>query len=106
MELKRENILAMIYYDDFCCCLNQQQCIIRLISAFGDEAPSKTREARSATTVVAEKIDVVRRMVEEGSYVTYDEIQASFHKKTCYSRWVPDNLSTTQKEDLVKSRNF
>lgn len=38
MELTRENVHSIIYYD-FGCGSTQQQCMERLISAFGDEAP-------------------------------------------------------------------
>ena len=40
MELTRENLRAMIFYD-FRFGLNQQEFLDRMITAFGNEAPSK-----------------------------------------------------------------
>lgn len=96
MELSRENFRAMIFYD-FRVGLSQQQCIDRLKTAFGDEAPSKTRvyewykefkhgrsslkdeprEGRPKTAVVPENVDAVRKLIEEDRHVTYREIAAS-----------------------------
>ena len=81
MELSRENLRVMIYYD----CrrgLSRQECIDQLISTFGDVAPF--------------------------DHVTYCEIEATvvisstsiykiFHKylavKKIFSRWIPHNLT-------------
>lgn len=83
---------AIIFYD-FKSGLNQQQCIDRLNSAFGNEAPSKTtvydwfsefnrgrnslsdefRKGRPSTAV-PENIDAVRVMIEEDRHVTYREM--------------------------------
>lgn len=94
MELSRENLRAMIYYD-FKSGLTQKQCGDRMIVAFGDEAPSKTtiyrwysefqrgrvslmddvREGRPKSAVSQENVDVVRQLVKEDRHVTYREIQ-------------------------------
>ncbi|CAK1598303.1 unnamed protein product [Parnassius mnemosyne] len=96
MELTRENSRAMIYYD-FRSGLTQKQCVDRMISAFGDEAPSKTTiyrwfaefqrgrvklsddpcQGRPKTAVTQENVDAVRKLVEEDRHVTYREIQAT-----------------------------
>ncbi|TLO45018.1 transposase [Acinetobacter baumannii] len=96
MELTRENSRAMIYYD-FRSGLTQKQCVDRMISAFGDEAPSKTtiyrwfaefqrgrvklsddpRQGRPKTAVTQENVDAVRKLIEEDRHVTYREIQAT-----------------------------
>ncbi|KAL0870302.1 hypothetical protein ABMA27_005324 [Loxostege sticticalis] len=96
MELTRENSRAMIYYD-FRSGLTQKQCVDRMLSAFGDKAPSKTtiyrwfaefqrgrvklsddpRQGRPKTAVTQENVDVVRKLIEEDRHVTYREIQAT-----------------------------
>ncbi|CAK1604551.1 unnamed protein product [Parnassius mnemosyne] len=97
MELTRENSRAMIYYD-FRSGLTQKQCVDRMISAFGDEAPSKTtiyrwfaefqrvkrvklsddpRQGHPKTVVTQENVDAVRKLIEEDQHVTYREIQAT-----------------------------
>lgn len=96
MELNREHFRAMIFYD-FKSDLTQQQCVDRLISAFGDQAPSKTtiyrwfsefkfgrsslsdefRGGRPSTSVVAKNIDAVRQMIEMDRHVTYREIAST-----------------------------
>jgi len=96
MELTPENYRSMIFYD-FCCELSQQQCIDRLFSAFGDEAPSKTsvyrwfsefqrgRSSLSKTfsggrpksAITPENIDAVQKIIEEDRHATYQEIQSS-----------------------------
>ena len=96
MELTRENSRAMIYYD-FRSGLTQKQCVDRMISAFVDEAPSKTtiyrwfaefqrgrvklsddpRQGRPKTAVTQENVDAVRKLIEEDRHVTYREIQAT-----------------------------
>lgn len=96
MELSREHFRAMIFYD-FRVGLTQQQCIDRLKSAFGDEAPSRSsvfswynefkrgrhslkdepREGRPISAVTPENIDAVRKLIEEDRHVTYQEIQAT-----------------------------
>lgn len=95
MDLSRENFRAMIFYD-FRVGLTQQQCVDRLKSGFGDEAPSKTtvydwfnefkrgrrslkdepREGRPISAVTPENIDAVQKMIEEDRHVTYFEIEA------------------------------
>ena len=82
MELNREHFRAIIFYN-FRCGLTQQQCIDKLDSIFGDEAPSRTsvyrwyrefnraysslqdefREGRLKSVVVPETIDVVRQLI-------------------------------------------
>jgi len=96
MELTPENFRSMIYYD-FRCGLSQQQSIERLVSAFGDEAPSRTtvydwfaefKRGRSSlnksyggghpkTAITQENIDAVQKLIEEDRHVTYDEIRTS-----------------------------
>ncbi|CAK9827565.1 Protein GVQW3 [Anthophora retusa] len=96
MHISREHFRAMIFYD-FKCGLTQQQCIDRLHSAFGDEAPSKTtvynwfaefkrgctslsdefREGRPLTTVVPANINAVRETIEVDRHVTYQQIETS-----------------------------
>lgn len=96
MELTRENFRSMIYYD-FRQKLSQQQCVERMKSTFGKEAPSKTtiyrwfqtfksgrgslsdefREGRPKSVVTPENIDAVREMIEYDRHVTYREIEAS-----------------------------
>ncbi|KAL0829480.1 hypothetical protein ABMA28_004242 [Loxostege sticticalis] len=86
----------MIYYD-FRSGLTQKQCADRMLSAFGDEAPSKStiyrsfaefqrgrdklsddpRQGRPKTAVTQENVDVVRKLIEEDRHVTYREIQAT-----------------------------
>lgn len=71
------------------------------------------------TSVVAENIRVVRRIIKNDHYVTYYENQGSLHacifwtsihsilhmhlavQKLCFC-WIPRNLSATQKSDSVK----
>ena len=78
MELNRENLRAIIYYN-FRRGLSRQECFNKLASTFGDKAPSltvkrwynefnhervslqdKSREGRLKTAVVPENIDAVR----------------------------------------------
>lgn len=94
MELSRENLRAMIYYD-FKSGLTQKKCGDRMIAAFGNEASSKTtiyrwysdfkrnrvsltddvREGRPKSAVTQENIDAVRQMIKDDRHVTYWEIQ-------------------------------
>lgn len=96
MELTRENIRAMIYYD-FRRGLTQQQCIDQLTSTFGDEAPSKTtvyhwfsefnrgrsmltdevKAGRPKSVVVPQNIEAVRKLIMDDRHVTYREIEAT-----------------------------
>lgn len=96
MELMRENFRSMIHYD-FRCGLTQQQSIERLVSAFGDEAPSKSTvqrwfsefnfgrsslshasgAGRPKTAVIQENIDAVQKLIEADRNVTYEEIHTS-----------------------------
>lgn len=96
MDLNREHFRAMIFYD-FRSNSTQQQCMERLVAAFGDEAPSKTtiyrwykefksgrnslsdefREGRPPTAVVPANIDAVCEMIEIDRHVTYREIESS-----------------------------
>lgn len=86
----------MIFYD-FKSSLTPKQCIERLRSAFGDEAPSQTtvyrwhaefnrsrttlsdepREGRPATAVTPANIDAVRELLKQDRRTTYNEIEAS-----------------------------
>lgn len=95
MELTRENIRAMIYYD-FRRGLTQQQCVDQLTSTFGGEAPSKTtvyhwfsefnrgrskltdevKEGRPKSVVVPQNIEAVRKLIMQDRHVTYREIEA------------------------------
>ena len=83
MDLNREHFRAMIFYD-FKSRLTQQQCVKRLNSAFGNEAPSKAtvynwynefksgrfylsdefRESRSMTAVTQENIEAIRNLIK------------------------------------------
>lgn len=96
MELTRENIRAMIYYD-FRRGLTQQQCIDQLTSTFGDEAPSKTtvyhwfsefnrgrsmltdevKAGRPKSVVVPQNIEAVRKLIMDDRHVTHREIEAT-----------------------------
>lgn len=96
MNLSREHFRAMILYD-FKSSLTRKQCVEKLRSAFGDEAPSKStvyewyaefnrgrvtlsdehREGRPATAVTPETIDAVREMLKRDNRTTYEEIRAS-----------------------------
>ncbi|EFN60885.1 Histone-lysine N-methyltransferase SETMAR, partial [Camponotus floridanus] len=74
------------------------------------------REGRPKSAAVPENIDAVRELIMQDRHVTYREIQASLGvgmnciqmilhehlavKKIC-SRWIPHNLTTTQKKDRV-----
>ena len=75
------------------------------------------REGRPSTSVVATNVDAVREMIERDRHMTYHEIQASLGidmkaihtilhdhlsvRKLC-SRWIPHNLTETQKQARVK----
>lgn len=107
-----------------------------LKSAFGNEAPSYSfvlkwaklfkggrqgvedaqRSGRPITALTNENIDLVRALIEEDPYVTYDQIEAStsltpptihaiihMHLKLrkITSRWVPHHLTQKNKEDRV-----
>lgn len=96
MNLNREHFRAMIFYD-FKCGLTQQQCVERLNSAFGDEAPSKAtiynwfaefqrgrtylsdefREGRLITATTPENIEAVRNLILLDRHVTYREIAST-----------------------------
>lgn len=96
MEISNRDFRVMIFYD-FRYGLTPQQCVEKLSSLFGDEAPSKTmvykwfvefkrgrptfdddlREGRPCTSVVAKNIDAVREMILSDRHVTYSEIEAS-----------------------------
>jgi Transposase. len=96
MEISSRDFRVMIFYD-FRYGLTPKQCVEKLISVFGDAAPSKTmvykwfaefkrerptfdddvREGRPCTSVVAEKIDGVREMITADRHVTYQEIKSS-----------------------------
>lgn len=96
MELSRENLRVMIYYD-FQVGWTQQQCLDRMISAFGNEAPSKATVyrwftefqrgraslsddfggGRPKTAVTQENIDAVQELILEDRHVTYQEIQVT-----------------------------
>ncbi|KAL0820759.1 hypothetical protein ABMA28_006579 [Loxostege sticticalis] len=124
MELTRGNSRAMIYYD-FRSGFTQKQCIFLMLSAFGDEAPSKTtiyrwfaefqrgrvklsddpRQGRPKTAVTQENVDVVRKLIEEDQHVTYREIQVTLDiamsVKKLFSRWLPHSLCEEQKAARV-----
>ncbi|GBP16817.1 hypothetical protein EVAR_13202_1 [Eumeta japonica] len=94
MDLTRENFRAMIYFRRG---LTKKQCIDRLTSIFGDEAPSKTtvhlwfsefnlgrsmiadksKEGRPKSIVVSKNIDAVRELIMQDRHVTYCEIKTS-----------------------------
>ncbi|XP_033224916.1 uncharacterized protein LOC117177920 [Belonocnema kinseyi] len=96
MELTREHFRAMIFYD-FRSNLSVEECSQRLISAFGDEAPSKKtiywcfneftfgrtslgdefRDGRPSTTVFPANIDALQEMIEMNRHVTYVKTQSS-----------------------------
>lgn len=96
MELTRENFRAMIFYD-YQSGLTRQECIDRLVSAFGDKAPhfatvkrwfnefergrccltDEIREGRPKSAVVPENIDAVQRLIMEDRHVTYCEIAST-----------------------------
>ena len=96
MELSREHFRAIIFYN-FRRGLIQQQCIDKLNSIFGYEAPSRTsvywwygelnrgrsslqeefREGRLKSVVVPETIDAVRQLIFEDRHVSYREIETT-----------------------------
>ncbi|KAG5319812.1 SETMR methyltransferase, partial [Pseudoatta argentina] len=74
------------------------------------------REGRPSTSVVATNVDTVREMIERDRHMTYREIQASLgidmkaihmilhdhlSVRKLYSRWIPHNLTETQKQARV-----
>ncbi|CAH2015165.1 unnamed protein product [Acanthoscelides obtectus] len=96
MELKREHFRDIIYYN-FQRQLSQQECLAELLSVFGNEAPHQSTISRwyvefkrgrvslsydprvgaPKTAVTQENVDAVRKLIIEGRYVTYREIEAS-----------------------------
>ena len=96
MELNREHFRAIIFYN-FRRGLTQQQCMDRLNSIFGDEAPSRTsvyrwysefnrcrsslqdefREGRPKSAVVPKTIEAVRELILQDRHVTYREIETT-----------------------------
>ncbi|KAL0892671.1 hypothetical protein ABMA27_014392 [Loxostege sticticalis] len=126
MELTRENSRALIYYD-FRSGLTQKQCVDLMLSAFGDETPSKNHnlsllsddphQSRPKTAVTQENVDVVRKLIEKDRHVTYREIQATLdigmsqiqitlHEqlgvKKLFSRWIPHSLALLGASELSK----
>ena len=93
MELNREHFRAIIFYN-FRRGLNQQQCIDKLNSIFGNEAPLMAsvywwygefnrdrsslqyefREGNPKSVVVPETIDAVCQLILQDCHVTYCEI--------------------------------
>ena len=96
MELSRENFQVMIFYD-FKVGLNENQCVERLHSAFGGEAPSRAtvfrwfseyrkgretfcdedRAGRPCSAVTPENIVAVQKMIESDGKCTYHMIEIS-----------------------------
>lgn len=96
MELTRENLRAMIFYD-FSRGLTQQQSVDQLALTFGEQAPSRAtvfrwylefdrgrtslqdefREGRPKSAVLPQTIDAVRNLIMQDRHVTYLEIEAS-----------------------------
>ena len=96
MELTRENLHAIIYYD-FRRRLSRQECIYQLISTFGDEAPSyatvkrwyndfirgrhsltdEFRKGRPKSVVGPENINAVQKLIMQDRHVTYCEIETT-----------------------------
>lgn len=76
----------------------------------------ESREGRPKSAVLPENIDAVRELIKQDRHVTYREIEASLSisstsvhsilhehlavKKIC-SRWIPHNLTITQKKERV-----
>ena len=101
--------------------LTQRQCIDKLNSIFGDEAPSRTsiyrwygeftrgrsslqdefREGRPKSVVVPETIVAVHQLILQDPHVTYCEIEKTLGisgTKKIYSHWIPHNLQIAQKK--------
>lgn len=98
MDLNREHFRSMIFYD-FKSGLTRQESFVRLKSAFGDNAPSKStvcnwfsefergrfylsdefREGRPFSAVTPENIETVRSLIQSDRHVTYEEIAATLH---------------------------
>ncbi|CAH2009362.1 unnamed protein product [Acanthoscelides obtectus] len=96
MELNREHFRAIIYYN-FQRQLSQQECLAKLLSVFGNEAPHQSTISRwygelkrgrvslsddprvgaPKTAVTQENIDAVRKLIIEDRHVTFREIEAS-----------------------------
>ena len=96
MDLTRENVRAMIFYD-FRRGLTRRQCCDQLNLTFGDEAPhfatvkrwfnefdrgrrslsDQFREGRPKSAVLPENSDAVRELIMEDLHVTYREIEAT-----------------------------
>ena len=94
IELTREDLCAMIYYD-FRRGLSRQECIDQLIFTFGDEAPSyatvkrwysefnrgrysltdEFRKDRPKSVVGPENINPVQKLIIQDCHVTYCEIE-------------------------------
>jgi [histone H3]-lysine36 N-dimethyltransferase SETMAR len=112
MDLNREHFRAMIFYD-FKSGLTQQQCVKRLNSAFGNEAPSKAtvynwynefksgrfylsdefREGRPMTAVTQENIEAIRNLIKSDRHVTYREISSTLGiGMTAISKILNDHL--------------
>ena len=127
MELSREHFRAIIFYN-FRRGLIQQQCIDKLNSIFGYEAPSRTsvywwygelnrgrsslqeefREGRLKSVVVPETIDAVRQLIFQDRHVTYRKIEPTWDQHTFNIAWTFDcqkylfALETTQFVNRLK----
>ncbi|CAH1956399.1 unnamed protein product [Acanthoscelides obtectus] len=96
MELNREHLRAIIYYN-FQRQLSQAECLAELLSVFGNEAPHQSTISRwygefkrarvslsddprvgaPKTAVTQENVDAVRKLIIEDRHVTYRGIEAS-----------------------------
>lgn len=94
MECGREHFRAMIFYD-FKVGLTENQCIKRLISGFGDDAPSRAtvfrwyaqfkrgifslkddeKSGRPSTAVTEKNINIIKKMLLEDAKTTYLQIE-------------------------------
>ncbi|CAH1965442.1 unnamed protein product [Acanthoscelides obtectus] len=98
MELNREHVCSIIYYNfHFQRQLSQQECLAELLPVFGNEAPHQSTISRwyeefkrervslsddprvdaPKTAVTQENVNAVRKPIIEDRHVTYREIEAS-----------------------------
>ncbi|CAH1983200.1 unnamed protein product [Acanthoscelides obtectus] len=111
MELNREHFRAIIYYN-FQRQLSQQECLVELLSVFGNEAPHQSTISRwygEFKRVTLENVDVVRKLIIEDRYaslkISKTSIKKNLHEelgvRKLVSRWIPHLLTEEQKADRV-----
>ncbi|CAH1992240.1 unnamed protein product [Acanthoscelides obtectus] len=128
MELNREHVRAIIYYN-FQRQLSQQECLAELLSVFGNEAPHRSTISRwygefkrgrvslsedprvgaPKTAVTQENVDAVRKLIIEDRHaslkISKTSIQKILHEelgvRKLVSRWIPHLLAEEQKAARV-----